>query len=100
MCIHMEGKHTGLAPHLIGWITERLKALNMPDEDICEACITFVQRKRQAAAHVQLLLVDKCLQVTQCGATPDAAIAAALQRLQQTLHNARAVKAVRAARSA
>jgi len=100
MCIHMEGKHTGLAPHLIGWIAERLEVLNMPDGDIFEARITFVQRRRQEAVRVQLLLVDKCLQVTQCGATSDAAIDAALQRVQRALHDARAVKRARAVRSA
>ena len=100
MRIHMEGKHVGLAPHLIEWIVERLEALNMPDEDIFEAHITFVQRRHQEAVQVQLLVVDKCLQVTQCGATPDAAIDAALQKLQQALHHARTVKRTRAIRSA
>ena len=100
MHIHMEGKDTGLVPHLIGWIAERLEALNTPDEDIFEARITFVQRRHQEAVRVQLLLADKPLQVTQCGTTPDAAIDAALQRVQQALHEARAVKRARAVRSA
>lgn len=99
MHIHMEGKDTGLVPHLIGWIAERLEALNMPDEDIVEARITFVQRRHREAVRVQLLLADKRLQVTQCGATPDAAIDAALQRVQQALHDARAVKRARAVHS-
>ena len=100
MHIHMEGKDTGLVPHLIGWIAECLEALNTPDDDIFEARITFVQRRRQEAVRVQLLLVDKRLQVTQCGTTPDAAIDAALQRVQQALHDARVEKRARAVRSA
>jgi ribosome-associated translation inhibitor RaiA len=99
MHIHMEGKDTGLVPHLIGRIAERLEALNTPDEDIFEARITFVQRRRQEAVRVQLRLVDKRLQVTQCGATPDAAIDAALQRVQQALHEARVEKRARAIHS-
>src|SRR5262250_2604747 len=80
MRLHIEGKDTGLAPHLLGWIAERLKALNTPDEDIFEAWVTFVQHKRQEEARVQLQVAGKLLQVTQRGVTPDAAIDAALQR--------------------
>jgi hypothetical protein len=36
MRLDIEGKHTPLAPHLVGWIAERLEALNTPYGDICE----------------------------------------------------------------
>src|SRR5919204_6883509 len=97
MRLHIEGKHTGLAPHLLGQIAERLEALNIPDDDIIEARVTFVQQKRQEAARVQLQVAGKLLQVTQRGATPDAAIDAALQMAQQALHESRATRRLRAA---
>ena len=37
MRLDIEGKHMTLAPHLMGWIAERLEDLNTPDDDICEA---------------------------------------------------------------
>src|SRR5262249_32278866 len=77
--------HAGLAPHLMGWIAERLAELNTPDEDIFVAYITFVQQKSQEVARVQLQVAGKLLQVTQRGATPDVAIDAALQKMQRAL---------------
>src|SRR6266571_4894249 len=65
MRLHIEGKHTRLAPHLMGWIADRLAELNTPDEDIFEARITFVQQKRQEVARVQLQTAGKLLQITQ-----------------------------------
>ena len=99
MRLHIEGKHTGLAPHLMGWIADRLAELNTPDEDIFEARITFVQQKRQEVARVQLQTAGKLLQVTQRGVTPDAAIDAALQMIQRALQEVRAIRRVRAAMS-
>src|SRR5215210_245780 len=95
MRLHIEGKHTGLAPHLLEWIAERLKALNTPDDDIVEVWVTLVQQKRQEVARVQLQVAGKLLQVTQRGATPEAAIHAALQRLQRTLQEVRATRRLR-----
>ncbi len=98
MRLHIEGKHAGLAPHLMGWIAERLVELNTPDEDILEAQIIFLRQKRQEVARVQLQVAGKLLQVTQRGATPDAAIDAALQMMQRALQEVRATRRARAAR--
>jgi ribosome-associated translation inhibitor RaiA len=97
MRLHIEGKHTGLAPHLLGWIAERLQALNTPEADILEAWVTLVQQKHQEVARVQLQVAGKLLQVTQRGATPDAAIDAALQMVQRALHEVRATRRLRTA---
>ena len=97
MRLDIEGRHAGLAPHLMGWIAERLAELNTPDEDIFAAHITFVQQKSQEVARVQLQVAGKLLQVTQRGATPDAAIDAALQKMQRALQKVRATRQVRAA---
>src|SRR5215831_1187833 len=97
MRLHIEGKHAGLAPHLMGWIAERLVELNTPDEDILEAQVIFLRQKRQEVARVQLQVAGKLLQVTQRGATPDAAIDAALQMIQQALQEVRATRRASAA---
>ena len=96
MRLHIEGKYTGLAPHLLERIAERLKALNTPDDDMSEAWVTLVQHKRQEVARVQLQVAGKPLHVTQRAATPDAAIDAALQMAQRALHEVRATRRLRA----
>jgi ribosome-associated translation inhibitor RaiA len=95
MRLHIEGQHTWLAPHLVGWIADRLEALNTPDKDIHEARVTFGRQRRREVVRIQLVLVGKNLQVTQRGETPDAAIRAALQMIQRALHNARAARRAR-----
>jgi ribosome-associated translation inhibitor RaiA len=96
MRLHIEGKYTGLAPHLLERIAERLRALNTPDGDISAAWVTFVQHKRQEVARVQLQAAGKPLQVAQRGATPEAAIDAALRMVRRALHEVRATRRLRA----
>jgi ribosome-associated translation inhibitor RaiA len=94
MRLDIEGKHMTLAPHLMGWIAERLEDLNTPYDDICEARVTFVQQGRRDAVCIQLLLAGQSLHVTQRGATPDAAVDAAFRVVQRELHNVRAARRV------
>jgi ribosome-associated translation inhibitor RaiA len=89
MRLDIEGKHITLAPHLMGWIAERLEDLNTSYDDICEARVTFVQQGRRDAVCIELLLAGKNLHVTRRGATPDAAVDAAFQMLQRELHDVR-----------
>jgi ribosome-associated translation inhibitor RaiA len=89
MRLDIEGKHMTLAPHLMGWIAERLEALNTPYDDISEARVIFVQQGRRDAVCIELLLAEKSLHVTQRGATPDAAVDAAFRVVQQELHDVR-----------
>src|SRR5262247_2883973 len=72
MHLDIESKHMTLVPHLMGWIAERLKDLNTPYDDICEAHITFIRQRRRDAVCIDLLLTGKSLHITQHGATPDA----------------------------
>jgi len=95
MRLDIEGKHMTLAPHLMGWIAERLEDLNTPDDDICEAHVIFVQQGRRDAVCIELLLAEQSLHVTQRGATPDAAVHAAFRVVQQALHDVRAARRVR-----
>jgi ribosome-associated translation inhibitor RaiA len=92
MRIDIKGKHMTLAPHLMGWIAERLEDLNTPYDDICEARVTFVQQGLRDAVCVELLLAGKSLHVTQHGPTPDAAMDAAFRVVQWELHNVRAAR--------
>ena len=95
MRLDIEGKHITLAPHLMGWIAERLEDLNTPYDDICEARVTFVQQGRRDAVCIELLLAGKSLHVTQRGATPDAAVEAAFRVVQQELHDVRRARRAR-----
>ena len=92
MRLDIEGKHMTLAPHLMGWIAERLEDLNTPYDDICEVRVTFVQQGRRDAVCIELLLAGKSLHVTQRGATPDAAVDAAFRVVQRELHDVRAAR--------
>ena len=95
MRLDIEGKHMTLAPHLMGWIVERLEDLNTPYDDICEARVTFVQQGRRDAVCLELLLAGKSLHLTQRGATPDAAVDAAFRVVQRELHDVRAARQAR-----
>jgi ribosome-associated translation inhibitor RaiA len=95
MRLDIEGKHITLAPHLMGWIAERLEDLNTPYDDICEARVIFVQQGRRDAVCIELLLTGKSLHVTRRGATPDAAVDAAFRMLQRELHDVRAARRAR-----
>src|SRR5436853_6913017 len=90
MRLDIEGKHMTLAPHLMGWIAERLEDLNTPYDDICEAGITLVQQGRRDAVCIELLLAGKSLLVTQHGATPNAAVDADFRVVQRTILKLRA----------
>ena len=94
MRLDIEGKHITLAPHLMGWIAERLEDLNTPYDDICEARVTFVQQGRRDVVRVELMLAGKRLHVTQRGTTPEAAMDAAFQAVQRELHGLRAARQV------
>jgi ribosome-associated translation inhibitor RaiA len=95
MRLDIEGKHMTLAPHLMGWIAERLEDLNTPYDDICEARVTFVQQGRRDAVCIELLLAGTSLHVTRRGATPDAAVDAAFRVVQRELHGVRAARRAR-----
>jgi ribosome-associated translation inhibitor RaiA len=95
MRLDIEAKHMMLAPHLMGWIAERLKDLNTPYDDICEVRVTFVQQGRREAVCIDLLLVGKSLHVTQRGVTPDAAVDAAFRVVQRELHDVRTARRAR-----
>src|SRR4029453_14186150 len=95
MRLDIEGKHITLAPHLMGWIAERLEDLNTPYDDICEARVTFVQQGRRDAVCIELLLAGKSLHVTRGWRAPDAGVDAAFRVVQQELHDVRAACRVR-----
>ena len=95
MRLDIEGKHMTLAPHLMGWIAERLQDLNTSYDDICEARVTFIQQSRRDAVCIDLLLLGQSLHVTQRGVTPDAAVDAAFRVIQQQLCDVRTARQAR-----
>jgi ribosome-associated translation inhibitor RaiA len=95
MRLDIEAKHMTLAPHLMGWIADRLKDLNTPYNDICEVHVTLVQQGQREAVCIEILLIGKSLHVTQRGATPDAAVDAAFRVVQRELHDVRMARRAR-----
>jgi ribosome-associated translation inhibitor RaiA len=85
MRLHIEGKDTPIVPHLVGRIAERLEQLNTPHEDIWEARVTLVQQANGHEARVRLLLSGTTLMAQHHGASPDAAIGAALRSIADVL---------------
>ena len=85
MRLHIEGKDTPIAPHLVGRIAERLEQLNSPHEDIWEVRVTLVQQADGHEAQVRLLLSGTTLMAQHHGASPDAAIGAALRSIADAL---------------
>jgi ribosome-associated translation inhibitor RaiA len=92
MRLHIEGKGTTIVPHLLGRIAERLEQLNDPYEDIFEARVTLVHLGSWHEARVRLLLAGKTLYAVHPGESPDAAIGAALRRLEGALQERRALR--------
>jgi ribosome-associated translation inhibitor RaiA len=85
MRLLIEGKDTPIVPHLVGRIAERLEQLNSRHEDIWEARVTLVQQADGHEARVRLLLSGTTLTAQHHGASPDAAIGAALRRIAEAL---------------
>jgi ribosome-associated translation inhibitor RaiA len=92
MRLHIEGKDTPIVPHLMGRIADRLEQLNEVYDDILEARLTLVHHGYLHEARVRLLLAGKTLYVTQHGNSPDAAIGAALHRIEDDLSAQRALR--------
>jgi ribosome-associated translation inhibitor RaiA len=91
MRLHIEGKDTTIVPHLMGRIADRLEQLNEVHDDILEARLTLVRQGHQHEAHVRLVLAGKTLYAMQHGNSPDAAIGAALRRVEDDLSTHRAL---------
>ena len=94
MRLHMRGRNTNVAPHMLEWIAEWFEKLNTPYDDIVEARVTMVKRQADSRdlAHVQLMLAGRTLRMTQDGATLHEAVEAALQAIASVLHDIRALR--------
>jgi glycosyltransferase involved in cell wall biosynthesis/ribosome-associated translation inhibitor RaiA len=93
MRLHIEGQHTKIPPHLMGWIAERLEDLDGSHGDILQARVTlagrsFGERCRQEA-RVELLRGMETLCVTQVAKTPFDAVCAALKAAERKLRDTR-----------
>jgi ribosome-associated translation inhibitor RaiA len=89
MRLHIEGQHTNIPPHLLGWIAERLEDLDAPHDDILQARVTLAQHKAgqrcRQEARVELTLGTETLSVTQVAKTPYDAVHAALKATERQL---------------
>ena len=96
--MHIEGQHTKIPPHLVGWIAERLEDLDTPHDDILEARVTLTghqhgKRCRQEA-QVELILTAETLFVSQFAKTPFDASYAALRAAERKLRDLRTLERI------
>ncbi len=98
MRIHIEGKHTPITPHLLGWIAERLEDLDTSHEEIIHARITLTKcpywRRCRNEAHIELQLGKQILGVARSANTPYDALFAALKTVERKLDAQRALKGI------
>jgi ribosomal subunit interface protein len=98
MRIHIEGKHTGITPLLLGWIAERLEDLNAPHQDILHARVTLVKHRNgrhcRDEARVELRMVRQTLKVAQTAKTAYGALSAVLETVERKLHDYRSLGGV------
>jgi ribosome-associated translation inhibitor RaiA len=85
MRLDIVGKGTVIVSHLIGRVADRIKKLSGSSEEIDEVRVTLLQHNDQYEARVRLLFADQTLCARQHGLSPDAAIGAALQGVEESL---------------
>jgi ribosomal subunit interface protein len=98
MRLHIEGRHTNIPAHLLGWIAERIEQLNTPCDDIVQARVTLIEhkygRRSQQEARVELTVAAETLSVMYVAATAYDAIYAALKAVERKLRDLRSVERV------
>jgi glycosyltransferase involved in cell wall biosynthesis/ribosome-associated translation inhibitor RaiA len=91
MRLHIEGQHTHIPPHLLGWIAERLEDLNTPYDDILHARVTLVEhrywKRCRLEARLKLTLATETLTVTHVAKTQYDAVYAALKTAERKLRS-------------
>jgi ribosome-associated translation inhibitor RaiA len=96
MELHIDAQHIDLEPDLQTWITERLDALNAPDQDILHARVTVVKHvhhlRGSDEARVVLVLSGKTLSATRTGDTIADALYEVLDVIERELHDFRTVR--------
>jgi len=89
MQIHIEGVQTPVPSPLLGWIAERLEALNTPPAAISHAHVALVQHSAppelRHEARVRLIVAGYLLQIRSSAPTPNEAASVALTRIEQAL---------------
>lgn len=96
MELHIDAQNIDLEPDLQTWITERLDALNAPDQDILHARVTAVKSVHHLQgsdeARVVLVLSGKTLSATRMGDTIADALYEVLDVIERELHDFRTVR--------
>ena len=96
MELHIDAQHIDLEPDLQDWITERLEALNVPEQDILHARVTVVKHVHHLPgsdeARVVPVLSGKTLNATRTGDTIEDALYAVFDVIEGELHDFRTVR--------
>jgi cold shock CspA family protein/ribosome-associated translation inhibitor RaiA len=96
MELHIEAQHTELEPDLKLWITDRLDALNAPEQDILHARVTVVKHlhhlRGSDEARIMLILAGKTLSATCTGDTITDALYEVFDVIERELHDFRTVR--------
>jgi ribosome-associated translation inhibitor RaiA len=98
MRLHIEGLHTNIPPHLLGWIAERLEDLDASHDDILQAHVTLTGHKpgprwrQEARVELTLAAAAETLSVTQVAKTLYDAIYAALKAVECKLRDLRTLE--------
>jgi ribosome-associated translation inhibitor RaiA len=98
MRLHIEGCHTNIPAHLLGWIAERLEQLNTPHDDILQARVTLIEHKHgrryRQEARVELTVAAETLSVMHIAATAYEAVYATLKAVERKLRALRNIERV------
>jgi cold shock CspA family protein/ribosome-associated translation inhibitor RaiA len=96
MELHIDAQHIDLELGLQDWITERLEALNVPEQDILHARVTVVKNTHHLQgsdeARVVLVMSGKTLTATRTGDTIEDALYEVLDVIERELHDFRTVR--------
>jgi cold shock CspA family protein/ribosome-associated translation inhibitor RaiA len=96
MELHIDAQHIDLESALQDWITERLEALNTPEQDILHARVTVVKNvhhlRGSDEARVVLALSGKTLNATRLGDTIEDALYEVFDVIESELHDFRTVR--------
>jgi cold shock CspA family protein/ribosome-associated translation inhibitor RaiA len=96
MELHIDGQHTDVSADLQGWITERVEALNTPQDDIFHARVTLEKHERHGhgsdEARVFLTLSGKTISAVRTGKTLEDALYNVFDVIERELHDFRIIR--------
>jgi glycosyltransferase involved in cell wall biosynthesis/ribosome-associated translation inhibitor RaiA len=96
MRLHIEGQHTTIPPHLLGWIADQVEELSGRCDDILQARVVLIEHRRwrryRQEARVELVSSAEVLSVMHVAETAYEAVAAAVRAAARKLRVCRNVE--------